>query len=274
MNSRIPDGAAAQELRVALASQVRSAGHDEVADFLEAESARPEEVAISPGMPPASPDSIPTSLTPAGPDSSEAANEAEAPDSAGESPAKPLPHAIPPARLAGTRFPQLRCDAMEDVPQFLSMVAWQRQAWPVIVQDVSEGHGSAEVLLTEAPPRVITLRVGEAIPGTSCVIEKLRRRRLYTDAKESTLKNVSEMHFRRTETGETFKALAGVPVLSNDSAALLHISGSDRKWGGMPGDEFRLGSLLLRVTEIAAGVITLENRLSRGTISVALTPPP
>ena len=276
LNSRIPEGAANEDLRVSLANQARNSGHDEIADFLDAAAPLADLAAILPGIQPPLPDSIVSSLssTALDPDPAEAAAPPENPPPASDTPVTLRPRSTPPARLAGSRFPTLACDVMADVPQFLTMVSWQRQAWPVILQDVSDGHGSAEIMLTEEPPRVITVRVGDEIPRTGCIIEKLRRRRIYTDAAESVLENVSELHFRRTATGETFKALAGVPVLSSDSSAMLHISGSEREWGGMPGDEFRLGSLLLRIHEIAAGAITLENRLSRGTISIALTPPP
>jgi hypothetical protein len=154
----------------------------------------------------------------------------------------------------------------------LQMLAWEPQMWPVVLQDVAPGHGTASILLTESPPRTVSLRVGDEIPGTGCVIEKLRRRRIYTDAKESVLKNVSEMHFRRTSTGEVFRASPDEAVLSNDSTARLRIAGSDRAWGAVPGDEFRLGTLLLRVSEIAEAAIVLENRLTRETVRVPLTP--
>ena len=154
------------------------------------------------------------------------------------------------------------------------MTAWEPQVWPVVLQDVAPEHGSAAILLTGETSRTVTLKVGDGIPGTDCVVEKLRRRRLYTDATESELKNVSELHFRRSGTGELFKALAGEAVLSNDSSAHLLIAGEAREWSAVPGDEFRLGSLLLRVIRIASGAITLENRLTRETASVTLTAAP
>jgi hypothetical protein len=181
------------------------------------------------------------------------------------------PAPLPPGRLAGQRFTKLQCDSMSSIPQIVRMVAWEPQAWPVVLQDVAPGHGSAELRLTAEPARTVTLKVGEEIPGTGCLIEKLRRRRLYTDAAETNLKNVSEMHFRRESTGETFKAFVGDPVLSNDSTAVLRLAGDAREWAAVPGDEFRLGSLLLRVGSIEEGAITFENRLTGDPMKVPLS---
>jgi hypothetical protein len=72
-------------------------------------------------------------------------------------------------------------------------------------------------------------------------------------------------------TGEAFLAMPEVPVLSNDSTARLAVEGSDREWSAVPGDEFRIGSLLLRVRSIAAAVVELENRLTRETVQVPVT---
>ena len=186
---------------------------------------------------------------------------------------QPISMVLPstPARLGGARFTRVDCEAMATVPEIMRMIAWEPQAWPVILQDVAPEHQSASVLLTADPPHTVTLKVGDEIPGTDCVVEKLRRRRLYTDAAESVLKNMSELHFRRAGTSEVFKAMAGEQVLSNHSSAVLRITGVDRVLAAVPGDEFRLGSLLLRVSSIASGAIKLENRLTREIVSVPLT---
>jgi hypothetical protein len=160
---------------------------------------------------------------------------------------------------------------MADLPRVLKMTGWEPQVWPVVLKDVAAGHESADILITGETSQTVTLRVGDEIPGTGCVIEKLRRRRLYTDAAESVLKNASEMHFRRVATGEAFLAMPEVPVLSNDSTARLAVEGSDREWSAVPGDEFRIGSLLLRVRSIAAAVVELENRLTRESVQVPVT---
>ena len=174
-------------------------------------------------------------------------------------------------RLAGARFTRVNCDRMADLPGVLKMIGWEPQVWPVVLKDVTVGHESAEILVTGETPKTVSLRVGEEIPGTGCVIEKLRRRRLYTDATESMLRNASEMSFRRVATGEVFRAEPEVPVLSNDSTALLRVVGSAQEWGAVPGDEFRVGSLLLRVKGIAAAVAEFENRLTRETVPVPLS---
>ena len=72
-------------------------------------------------------------------------------------------------------------------------------------------------------------------------------------------------------TGEVFRAEPEVPVLSNDSTALLRVVGSAQEWGAVPGDEFRVGSLLLRVKGIAAAVAEFENRLTLETVPVPLS---
>jgi hypothetical protein len=79
------------------------------------------------------------------------------------------------------------------------------------------------------------------------------------------------MSFRRMATGEVFRAEPEVPVLSNDSTALLRLGGSPQEWSAVPGDEFRVGSLLLRVKSIAAAVAELENRLTRETVPLPLS---
>jgi hypothetical protein len=289
LNSRMPEGMGAMEWRSAAADLAKQTGHLPVAAFLELEGHRAMalpgdflplagEWAGSPG--PSMARSVSARLThsgEAGPQADDAGT-AAAPD-----PQEPLAEegtveagnpSPPPGRLAGQRFTKLKCDNMGSVPEVLRMVAWEPQAWPVILQDVAPGHAAAELRLTAAPPRSVTLKAGDEIPGTGCVIEKLRRRRLYTDATETHLKNVSEMHFRRVSTGETFKALAGDPVLSNDSTAVLRVAGDAREWAAVPGDEFRLGSLLLRVQSIAEGAIALENRLTRDLVKVPLSPVP
>ncbi len=278
LTDRMPESAAAEPLRRQLTQAARAAGHGAVADFLEDEvrrqlaSGKPRAL-----VPPADPVTMPVTAVAALP--AGAAPPAAGPwpdaDAAAVAPASPViqPTAAP-GRLAGARFAKVNCDAMEDVPKVLQMLAWEPQMWPVVLQDVAPGHGTANVLLTESPPRTVSLRVGDEIPGTGCVIEKLRRRRLYTDATESVLKNVSELHFRRVATGEVFRASPDEPVLSNDSTARLRIAGSDRAWGAVPGDEFRLGALLLRVIEIAEGAIVLENRLTQETVRVPLTSQP
>ena len=276
LSDRMPESAAAEPLRRQLAEAARAAGHGAVADFLEDEvHHRMASGTARALLPPADPVTLPVSAVAASPPGEAPLPAGVLPDSPAEavSPASPtIQPATAPGRLAGARFAKLNCDAMEDVPKVLQMLAWEPQMWPVVLQDVAPGHGTASILLTESPPRTVSLRVGDEIPGTGCVIEKLRRRRIYTDAKESVLKNVSELHFRRTSTGEVFRASPDEAVLSNDSTARLRIAGSDRAWGAVPGDEFRLGTLLLRVSEIAEAVIVLENRLTRETVRVPLTP--
>lgn len=284
LNSRLPGGAGARDWRQAAVADARQQGHQPVAHFLEMElnrpAASPEENVLprepwvaAAGFP--MPRSVNTALTASGPVgrtlSDDAGDVSTEPGATLDQLAPENPPANPPGRLAGQRFTKLSCDHMGNLPQVLRMTAWEPQAWPVVLQDVAVGHGSAELRLTAEPARTVTLKVGDEIPGTGCVIEKLRRRRLYTDAAETNLKNVSEMHFRRASTGETFKALAGDPVLSNDSTAVLRIAGDPREWGAVPGDEFRLGSLLLRVQSIAEGAISLENRLTGDLAKVPLS---
>ena len=276
LNDRMPESVAAEPLRRQLAQAARAAGHVAVADFLE-DAVHHQMASGTPRalVPHADPVSLPVSAVAALPPGEAALPAATLPAAAAAAGAPASPAGQPataPGRLAGARFAKLNFDAMEDVPKVLQMLAWEPRMWPVVLQDVAPGHGTASILLTESPPRTVSLRVGDEIPGTGCVIEKLRRRRIYTDAKESVLKNVSELHFRRIATGEVFRASPDEPVLSNESTARLRIAGSDRAWGAVPGDEFRLGSLLLRVTEIAEAAIVLENRLTRESVSVRLTP--
>lgn len=288
LSSRMPDTAESAEIRQNLAERSRENGHGPIADFLTIQASRAGtdlaqvngvgrlEMPTITGVA-----SVPATLTsglpipPGGeavPYSNLTMESAESPEASSDTPeATPHPPEQPPLRLSGGRFPRLPCDAMTDIPKLMQMISWEPQVWPVILQDVAQEHGSADVLMAGETPRQITLKVGDEIPGTGCVVEKLRRRRLYTDATETTLKNVSELHFRRVATGEVFKALAGDPVLSNDSTAILRIHGSDRLHSAVPGDEFRLGSLLLRVREIASGAISLENRLTRESTQVQLS---
>ncbi len=277
LSERMPESAAADPLRRQLAEAARAAGHVAVADFLEDEIHR-QVASGTPRvlLPPADPVTLPVSAVAAVLPGEALLPAAALPDTgAVTAPAEPpIEPVTAPGRLAGARFTKLNCDSMEEVPQVLQMLAWEPRMWPVVLQDVAPGHGTARILLTESPPRTVSLRVGDEIPGTGCVIEKLRRRRIYTDARESVLKNVSELHFRRVATGEVFRASPEELVLSNDSTAQLRVAGSDRTWGAVPGDEFRLGTLLLRVTEIAAAAIVLENRLTRETVRVPLTVQP
>ena len=294
LSSRVaarPEAAAWRRDTAALAT---AAGRNEVAAFLESEADRAEQALAGAPLNEPTPTPLAASVTVAAngqPAPAEAAGPTETGvggptgSSAGSvenqeaaEPGKMLdPRAAGPAkrpsRLAGKRFPTVDCDAMEDVGKWLKMVAWEPQTWPVVLKDVSVGHETAEVLLTEEPSRVVTLRVGDEIPGTGCVIEKLRRRRLYTDATETVLKNVSELHFRRVSTGEVFQASPEESVLSNQSTALLKIAGTSQDWGAVPGDDFRLGSLLLSVKRIAKASLELENRLTRETVAIPLSAP-
>ena len=278
LSNRMPERTESALLRQQLAQTARAAGHVAVADFLENEVHR----LVASGtlrdlVPPADPVTMPVTAVAALPPGAATLPVEASPDAAAVPVAAPGPVMQPvtaPVRLGGARFIKVDCEAMEAVPQVLQMLAWEPRMWPVVLKDVAPGHESANILLTEAPARTVSLRVGDEIPGTGCVIEKLRRRRIYTDAKESVLKNVSELHFRRTATGEVFRASPDEPVLSNDSNARLRIAGSDQGWGAVPGDEFRLGTLLLRVSEIAEAAIVLENRLTRETVRVPLTAQP
>ena len=265
LSSRMPGSTASAQSKAVAARAARTAGHPAIAAFLEDEGAG----GLAAGDP-VSPADPARPLPLETPDAPDLAAPIEAPASL---PVSMVP-AAPPRRLGGARFPMADCDAMARIPEVLRMTAWEPQAWPVVLQDVAAEHGSAAILLTGETSRSVTLKVGDEIPGTDCVVEKLRRRRLYTDATESELKNVSELHFRRAGTGELFKALAGESVLSNESSAHLLIAGEAREWAAVPGDEFRLGSLLLRVIRIASGEITLENRLTRETARVPLTAAP
>ena len=262
--SRMPPDGEATLARTEGALTARRAGQPAIADFLENEFVRQD------GSPPAA--AVAGTMQP---EASRAAFSDDMGPAAGahSEPVPLVPHTTP-ARLGGSRFIRLNCDLMTQVPEVMQMTAWEAQAWPVILQDVAPGHESAEILLTEEPPRTVTLKVGDEIPGTDCVVEKLRRRRLYTDATQSELKNVSELHFRRMGTGEIFQAMAGESVLSNDSSAHLNITGVERVHAAIPGDEFRVGSLLLRVYRIASGAITLENRLTGETVVIPLTVAP
>ena len=190
--------------------------------------------------------------------------------------ATPIPTSmVPPAPsggLSGARFTRVKCQTMNEVPEAIRVQTLEPRTWPVMLRDVTPDHESAEVFLAGETPRTVTLQVGDEIPGTGCIVEKLRRRRVYGDAAETVLRNVSELHFRRTATGELFKAAPDVPVLSNDSSAQLTVAGVEGLWTALEGDEFRLGSLLLRVSHVAADSIKVENRLTRETIQLPLPP--
>lgn len=262
LNSRMPFSTESGRIRLGAAQVARSAGQAGVAAFLEEEGGHvpePPEMAT-----------LTDPLQPGPPAVDGAPGEGLPVELPASEPVSMVPAAAP-RRLGGARFPLVQGEAMAQIPEVLKMTAWEPQVWPVILQDVAPEHGSAEIVLTGETSRTVTLKVGDEIPGTDCVVEKLRRRRLYTDATESELKNVSELHFRRAGTDEVFLAMAGEAVLSNQSSARLLISGGARQWAAVPGDEFRLGSLLLRVARIASGAITLENRLTRETVTVPLT---
>lgn len=260
--NRMPEAPPAEAWRRAGAQAARAAGKAEVAAFLENEARRLG----------ASGSRAELAGDQAGDQAAGLQAEVSRPGEAepvGAAPALPAVAALP-GSLGGSRFPKVRCDAMAELPQVLRMKAWEPRAWPVVLLDVAVGSESAEVRLLEAPGRTVTLRVGDEIPGTDCVVEKLRRRRLYADAAETILKNASEMHFRRRETGEVFMAAPGESVLSKESSARLRIAGVEREWAAGPGDEFRLGSLLLRVLAVEQGGLVLENRLTRETARVPL----
>ncbi len=272
LSSRMPESPESNAARWAAVAVGRAAGQAPAAAFLEEELRRTGEVdEAAPGTPEAMLAEVPEAADAA----TEGGGEASLTSLTAFSEATAIPAAMVPtkgpSRLAGARFVRLNCQAMKQVPEVLTMRAWERCAWPLLLKDVALEHESAEVILTDGVSRTVTLRVGDEIPGTGCVVEKLRRRRLYADAAETVLKNVSELHFRQMETGALFKAGPEVPVLSHESRAELLLAGSDGIWTVQPGDEFRLGSLLLRVTEVAADGITVENRLTRETIRVPLT---
>lgn len=176
--------------------------------------------------------------------------------------------------IANARFPRLHCDAVNDVPGVLAMVSWQLRPWPLLLKDVDPGHEAADIELPLDGRKVVSLRVGAEIPGTGCVIEKLRRRRNYSGSgKDRKLVNASELTFRNQRTGEVFQAAPNTTVLSTDSSAHLRIAGSPILWTATAGSEFRLGTTLLKITSIESKAITLENRLTRESITVPLTPP-
>ncbi|RYD37163.1 MAG: hypothetical protein EOP86_04150 [Verrucomicrobiaceae bacterium] len=174
--------------------------------------------------------------------------------------------------LGTARFPRLRCDSMDDVPGLMRMTAYQLRPWPFVLWDVNTDHESADVELTLEGNRKVNVRKGSTIPGTDCVVEKMRRRRVFDGTKAKKLANVSELTFRSNRTGEVFTAGAGRRVLSSDSSALIRITGSGIVWTAGAGDGFRLGTLLLQLTTIDAGGLTVENRLTRETVRVPLTP--
>ena len=264
LSSRMPATFESGNVRLNVASAARESGKVDVAGFLEAEAALTvgaQQASATVGA------THPVGATGEGPS---AGDTLEQPSTM---PVSMVP-ADPPARLGQARFPMVNCETMAQIPEVLMMTAWEPQVWPIVLEDVAPGHESAEITLTGAPLRKVTLKVGDEIPGTDGVVEKLRRRRLYTDSSESVLKNSSELHFRRAGTQEIFQAMAGERVLSNDSSAHLRITGVERTHTAVPGDAFRLGSLLLRVSRIAAGAITVENRLTGETLTLPLTENP
>lgn len=184
------------------------------------------------------------------------------------------PAAPPPSRpLTSARFPRLHCDAVDDVPGLLRMTSYQLRPWPFLLKDVDPGHEAADLELTLEDHKIVSLRLGATIPGTDCVIEKLRRRRVYSEGKDQKLVNASEMTFRQNRSGEVFRATPATVVLSSDSSALVSIAGVETVWTATAGDEFRLGTSLLKVITIEPKSLTIENRLTRETVKVPLQPP-
>lgn len=185
-------------------------------------------------------------------------------------PAQTDPPEIRP--LSEARFPDLACDAVNDLPGLLRMTSYKLRPWPVLLKDVDRDHASADVELTQDQRRTVHLRVGSTIPGTDCVVEKLRRRRSFADVNETKLVNASEMVFRQTSTGDVFRATPDKPVLSKESSAFVRIAGSPISWTATPGDAFRLGTTLVEVIRVEGKALTLQNRLTRETVVVPLTP--
>lgn len=282
------------------AELAKAAGHLTTASWLEEWAARhPDETADEPGetalaaagpLPPPPPSAPPAAAGgAAGPAPSGTTTTGGAPASAAlPPPPAPVPEAAtavaafnpadagPPPEtrsITSARFPRLACDGVDDVPGLLRMISYQLRPWPFLLWDVDRGNESADVELTLEGNRKVNVRVGSSIPGTDCVIEKARRRRVYDDTKPGKRANTSDITFRCARTGGVFRASPGIPVLSSDSSAFLRISGSATVWSATAGDEFRLGTTLLKITAIEPQAIVMENRLTRESVRISLTAP-
>ncbi|MES2708941.1 MAG: ankyrin repeat domain-containing protein [Verrucomicrobiota bacterium] len=287
------------------AGLAKAAGHLTTASWLEEWAARhpdetpgePGETALASAGPLPPPPSASASPAPAGdaagpaPSGTSTTSDAAASAAASKTlppPSAPVPEAAtavaafnhadagPPPEtrsITSARFPRLACDGVDDVPGLLRMISYQLRPWPFLLWDVDRGNESADVELTLEGNRKVNVRVGSTIPGTDCVIEKARRRRVYDDTKPGKRANTSDLTFRCARTSEVFRASPGIPVLSSDSSAFLRISGSATVWSAAAGDEFRLGTTLLKITAIEPQVIVMENRLTRESVRVSLTAP-
>ena len=174
----------------------------------------------------------------------------------------------PPDRLAGGRFTDTALENMAALPRIMVMEDYRLRQLPVILVDVDRGHGSASVRLPGSAA-ILSVKVGDPVPGTECVVEKLRRRHVYPNGDESKdLVNVSRMTLLRAATNERFQAMKDAPVFSNESAARVRFTGRDGQFEARPGDEFRVGSTLLKVTEVLPKQLTVENRLTRESVII------
>jgi ankyrin repeat protein len=138
----------------------------------------------------------------------------------------------------------------------------------VRVEEVAESEDSALVRTAGDAGDVMTVRQGEEIPGTGMTVERMRRRAVASKHESGRRIVVSELLLGESSTGRQHLAVHGLPAVAAEGIALVRIAGSSDLIEVRRGDEFRAGTLAVRVTELRPLRIVL--RQSDGGESVVI----
>lgn len=140
----------------------------------------------------------------------------------------------------------------------LVMRAYREREVPVSVETVK--GDSATLRIEGSSPRVVTLRAGDKVPGSSLVIVRVQRRMEDSKLNPGGQTEISVVALRDESSGASREWIAGVPSQSHDPVALVEDAATGARYIASPSQRFAAedGSEFL-VTAVRSNQMVIED---------------
>ncbi len=180
-----------------------------------------------------------------------------------------LPSVPKPVRMAGVALPLPQGAGAEAVKSALKLERYQERQLPVLLRDVSEGDGRAQVQVLSGPKAgLVEVAPGQTIPGTDIDVVSVQRRFIHAKGGKGNLVNVSTMWVRDSATREPMLAQRNQPVCSADTCGILSDKLQGLRYEVRQGDVFKAGDETFKVIDVRPTQVVLEGRHSGETVVI------